>query len=465
MSAGSSPPGISGPDAGLSGTDDDEFDTSDPWASDEDQSPSLLERLDLWRRRYLPLPDEVVYEFLGEDEYVLHSDHPSFRAFLTQNVLLVVLVPIIGPIFVWFLLSEINVITITVFLVLDLIVAVLAFRRIEQRYTSYVITNLRLIRISGILSRDVASIPWTRMTGLSYKQSAWGRLLGYATIHIESANEESGLRDFSDINDPATFHQRLLDHVSSKTGQAPPQPATPTKGERRGLFSKRKERRRDDLLQAEAPERTRISGSLGAHDEERRPDDRGGDSGGLAGGDLPRASPPPRRPGGLGEVRGRPRRKPATGEAKQQSEAPTPPPAAEPQAEAQPEPQPGPAPAEPPEAPPAPPTSGEPRPPQPEPTPEPEPEPGPARRGLASWLRWPGAHGGDPGPAVPPRPSDAPPEDQPPRRARPGAQQRAPSKRPPKTIIVPRRRDQPRGGGSGSQEVPPWRRRTREIDG
>lgn len=198
------------------------------------------------RRRYIPLPEEVIYEYLGEDEYVIHYDHPSLPAFLVNNMALVVLIPIVGPIFVAFFTTQgLNWTTITIFLILDVIVAILALRRLSYRYTTYVISNLRLIRVAGILSRKVNSIPWTRMTGLGFEQSATGRVLGYATIRVESANEESGLDKFSDIADPAEFHMHLLNMVAAKSGQSAPteQPPTPTRGERRSFFKKRRERR------------------------------------------------------------------------------------------------------------------------------------------------------------------------------------------------------------------------------
>ena len=45
-----------------------------------------------------------------------------------------------------------------------------------------------------------------------------GRLFGYATIRIESANEESGLQDLSDLKDPIRFNRILVEMVSAKQG-------------------------------------------------------------------------------------------------------------------------------------------------------------------------------------------------------------------------------------------------------
>src|SRR5690606_27105671 len=46
-------------------------------------------RLDMWRRMYLPMPHEVVDRYLGEGEQKIHTNHPSFRAFLMTNGVLV----------------------------------------------------------------------------------------------------------------------------------------------------------------------------------------------------------------------------------------------------------------------------------------------------------------------------------------------------------------------------------------
>ena len=216
---------------------------------DDEPAPSLADRFTDWRRHYFPLPDEVVDEYLADDEYVIHSDHPSFRAFLIQNVTQVALATVMLPVVFAFVRMDLEWWWILLMVLgLDLVLLVLAIKRLGDRYTSYVITNLRLIRCSGIVSRRLASIPWTRMTGLGYRQKPIGRLMGFATIHIESANEESGLREFSDINDPATFHQLILDMTMSKAG---PKPEKPTKGVRRTLRQRRREAREAARKQAE----------------------------------------------------------------------------------------------------------------------------------------------------------------------------------------------------------------------
>jgi hypothetical protein len=93
---------------------------------------------------------------------------------------------------------------------------------LSERYTSYVITNVRIMRVSGVVTRRVHSIPWMRVTDLTFDQSWLGRMLGYATLHIESANEDSGLRDLAGVSDPMVFNKYLVDMVVAKQGPIAP---------------------------------------------------------------------------------------------------------------------------------------------------------------------------------------------------------------------------------------------------
>jgi hypothetical protein len=103
-----------------------------------------------------------------------------------------------------------------------LVLVVLAFQRMADRYTAYVITNARMIRMSGVLNNSVESIPWIRVTDVHFERSFVERLLGCATLNIESANETMGLRRMSGIADPFEFNRNLVDMVVAKQGPSVP---------------------------------------------------------------------------------------------------------------------------------------------------------------------------------------------------------------------------------------------------
>ncbi len=231
--------------------------TPDPAAVPDDSEfverpPSVMRRfgegLAEMRRRVLPLPDEVIDQYLGNGERMIHNDHPSFRSFMVQNTLLFAGFLIVAVLFLGITFSGSLLAAAFLLLVLCVVLLVLVLKRLGDRYTSYVVTDTRIMRISGVISRRAHSIPWVRVTDLTIEQSLTGRLFGYATLHIESANEDSGLRDLDGVSDPMQFNQFVVDMVVAKQGTISPkweqtgEPAPPGLG--RGLKRIRLSRRR-----------------------------------------------------------------------------------------------------------------------------------------------------------------------------------------------------------------------------
>jgi membrane protein YdbS with pleckstrin-like domain len=265
--------------------------TPDPAARPDDSAlverpPSALRRFgqtlaDI-RRRVLPLPDEVIEDYLGNGERMIHNDHPSFRSFVVQNTLLFGGFLIVAVLFLGISFSGSLLAAGFLLLVLCVVLLVLVLKRLGDRYTSYVVTDTRIMRISGVISRRAHSIPWVRVTDLSIEQSFMGRLFGYATLHIESANEDSGLRDLEGVSDPMQFNQYVVDMVVAKQGSTTPrweqagEPAPVGLG--RGLRRIRLSRRRGAAEEVQAAD-----SELGARTTTTRPrqvdDEPGGGSG------------------------------------------------------------------------------------------------------------------------------------------------------------------------------------------
>ncbi|HSM01207.1 MAG TPA: PH domain-containing protein, partial [Acidimicrobiia bacterium] len=71
-------------------------------------------------------------------------------------------------------------------------------------FTHYVLTNERLIRRSGILSRKGKEIPLENINDMSFSQSILERVLRSGDLLIESAGEQ-GQSVFADIPQPEQF--------------------------------------------------------------------------------------------------------------------------------------------------------------------------------------------------------------------------------------------------------------------
>lgn len=66
----------------------------------------------------------------------------------------------------------------------------------------FVITNMRVFRVHGILNQHTATVPMTRILDISVFQPFVGRILGYGHITFESAAQDQGLREIRFVGHP-----------------------------------------------------------------------------------------------------------------------------------------------------------------------------------------------------------------------------------------------------------------------
>ena len=68
----------------------------------------------------------------------------------------------------------------------------------------FVITNMRVFRIKGVLVRSQATMPLGRILDITVVKPMTGRVLGYGHFTFESAAQDQGLRDIRYVGDPDT---------------------------------------------------------------------------------------------------------------------------------------------------------------------------------------------------------------------------------------------------------------------
>lgn len=180
----------------------------------------VLRRL---RAVLLPPPDDILRGYMIGDEQLILVDEPSTGAFLvdaSHQILLMVAVALLTGFVAG--RSGANLISMAGFLVVDVLAISLVVRRAQAWYTRYALTDFRVIRSWGILCRRMAWIPWSKVTDVSLHQSMAGRVLRYATVRIESANEASGFKEITDLRDPHRFHRLIAEIVEAKQGKTYP---------------------------------------------------------------------------------------------------------------------------------------------------------------------------------------------------------------------------------------------------
>jgi len=66
----------------------------------------------------------------------------------------------------------------------------------------FVITNMRVFRVHGVLSRSLATMPLSRILDITVRRPLLGRLLGYGHFAFESAARDQGVRDVRFVGRP-----------------------------------------------------------------------------------------------------------------------------------------------------------------------------------------------------------------------------------------------------------------------
>lgn len=161
-------------------------------------------------------PDDIVAGYLVQGERVVLEETRSVRGFLVGQIVWILLALAVAALMVWTLGSAATGVAVFGILVLG---GVIGFRALQAWFTRYVVTDLRVMRVHGILNRHAEFIPWGKVTDITRSETIFQWMARTATIRIESANERSGLRAIDDVDDPGYFYRVLVEMVDRKQGR------------------------------------------------------------------------------------------------------------------------------------------------------------------------------------------------------------------------------------------------------
>ncbi len=161
-------------------------------------------------------PDDIVRGYLVPDERVVLEETRSIRGFLVGQIIWIVLAVVLSLFVVGTLGSGVAVLVV---LCLAGLCGVIGYRALQAWFTRYVVTDLRVMRVHGVLNRHAEFIPWGKVTDITRSETIFQWVARTATIRIESANERSGLHTIDDVDDPGVFYQVLVEMVDHKQGR------------------------------------------------------------------------------------------------------------------------------------------------------------------------------------------------------------------------------------------------------
>lgn len=76
------------------------------------------------------------------------------------------------------------------------------FKVLTVHMDRFVITNMRVFRVNGVFSQQLATMPLARILDITVKKPLIGRVLGYGHFVFESAAQAQGLRDIRFVGRP-----------------------------------------------------------------------------------------------------------------------------------------------------------------------------------------------------------------------------------------------------------------------
>ncbi len=173
--------------------------------------------------RGLVAPPQVrIEEFLTVDERIYYEEPPADLGYLVSR--LPVIAGVVGVLAVlghWTLVPGLGVPllpTRTAAPIVAVLTVWLFVGWMRLRYTYYVLTSTRILRLRGVLVRRLDWMPIGRVTDVTFTQNPLERIGNFADVRIHSASEKTGLQTLDDVRDPVTFHWIVTLLVEGKQG-------------------------------------------------------------------------------------------------------------------------------------------------------------------------------------------------------------------------------------------------------
>jgi uncharacterized membrane protein YdbT with pleckstrin-like domain len=141
------------------------------------------------------------YLIPGERRVVVTRRHPAMFARIAAAAFVAVMVGLLAG-----LSSGVSRL---VWLIALVLVAWLVWRVLEWNANVFIVTNQRVMLVTGLTTRRVAMLPLRRVQDMTYKRSPLGRVLGYGEFVIESAGETQGLRRITYVPTPDAIYLEI----------------------------------------------------------------------------------------------------------------------------------------------------------------------------------------------------------------------------------------------------------------
>lgn len=106
-------------------------------------------------------------------------------------------------------------------LLILVILGYLAYQILQWWMDHFIVTDRRVLLVSGVLTKKTAVMPLMKVTDLTYEQNPMGRLLGYGTFIFESAGQDQALSRVSHLpGGPRQIYKQISELLFNYSGLA-----------------------------------------------------------------------------------------------------------------------------------------------------------------------------------------------------------------------------------------------------
>lgn len=124
--------------------------------------------------------------------------------------------------FVLFLYSSVQIAWLPLLLSLGLWLHA-GWRSLNEHMDRFIITNMRVFRLRGVLTQQLATMPIARILDITVSKPLVGRMCSYGHFVFESAAQEQGLRDIRYVGRPDE-RDLTIQRVIQRSGLRGPRP-------------------------------------------------------------------------------------------------------------------------------------------------------------------------------------------------------------------------------------------------
>lgn len=171
------------------------------------------------------MSDKYLKSLLGENEQVVFVTHHHWLVLageiLAESLLSIIIVALVTLLWLVWLPNPLVPLG-----YLLLIIPLISLWRdvLIWRNREYVVTNRRVIQLSGVFSKNITDSSLDKVNDVKMSQSFLGRMLDYGNIEILTASE-LGVNKFTYIGRPIQYKTAML-NAKEKLEHAPAEPVT-----------------------------------------------------------------------------------------------------------------------------------------------------------------------------------------------------------------------------------------------